>query len=143
MKRVSGMTLSVVAGIGLLLAPQAVHAQVCSDEVSMIDASKQTLVELTERVKKESLLAFERSNEQKSAVNKLGIHISMLGELVNCLDKAAQDSTASKADVEADKGRRDAAAKLLEKIQHQQSGIKNAKDSKGAKDLIEKLDLTS
>ena len=76
-------------------------------------------------------------------MNKLGIHTSMLGELVSCLDKAAKDSTAPPADVEAAKTRRDAAAKLLEKIQQQESGIKDAKTPKGAKSLIEKLDLTT
>ncbi len=143
MKRVWGMTLLVGTGVGLFLTPQLAHAQACKDEVSMIDGSKQALVELTETVKKESLPDFERSNQQKSAVNKLSIHTSMLGELVSCLDKAAQDTTASKADVEAAKAQRDASAKLLEKIQHQQSGIKDAKDSKDAKDRIEKLDLTT
>jgi hypothetical protein len=107
----------------------------------MVDASKQTLVELTETVKKESLSDFESLNHQKSAVNKLTIHDSMLGELVRCLEKAAQDPAAPKQAVEAAKAQHDAAAKLLEKIQHEQAAIKDAQASKDAKALIEKLDL--
>ena len=96
MRRVWGMTLLVGAGVGLFLGPQQVLAQACKDEVSMVEASKQALVELTETVKKESLPDFERLNHQKSAVNKLTIHDSMLGGLVSCLEKAAQDTTAPK-----------------------------------------------
>lgn len=109
----------------------------------MLDGSKQALLEVTAAVRKESLPDFERGNEQKSVVNKLGIHTSMLQELMDCLDKVQQDTSASKADVEAAKAQRDASAKLLEKIQHQEGDIKDAKESKNAKALIEKLDLTT
>ncbi len=143
MKRVGGITLLLGVGVGLFLAPQRVQAQVCKDETAMLEGSKQALVELTAAVKQQSLPAFEQSNHQKSAVNKLSIHASMLQELVSCLDKAAQDTSASKADADAAKSQREAAAKLLEKIQHQQSGIKDAKASKDAKALIEKLDFTT
>ncbi|MGA3327124.1 MAG: hypothetical protein ABSF45_21880 [Terriglobia bacterium] len=142
MKRLWGITLLVGAGVGLILGPQPILAQACKDEESMVDASKQALVELTDTVKKESLPDFERLNHQKSAVNKLTIHDGMLEELESCLDKAAQDTTASKEAVETAKAQHDAAAKLLEKIHHEQGAIKDAKAPKDAKALIEKLDLT-
>ena len=142
MRRVWGMTLLVGAGVGFFLGPQHLLAQACKDEVSMVEGSKQTLVELTETVKKESLPDFERFNHQKSAVNKLTIHNSMLGGLVSCLEKAAQDTTAPKAEAEAAKAQHDASAKLQEKIQHERGAIKDAQVSKDAKALIEKLDLT-
>jgi len=100
------------------------------------------LVELTETVKKETLQDFQRLNHQKSVVNKLSIHNSMLGGLVSCLDKATQDTTAPKEQVEAAKAQHDAAAKLQEKLQHARVAIKDAQVSKDAKALIEKLDLT-
>ena len=109
----------------------------------MVDGSKQALVELTDTVKKESLQDFERLNHQKSAVNKLTLHNSMLGELVSCLDKAAQDTSAPKADVDAAKAQHDASAKLLEKIQQERGAVKDAKTPKDAKALIEKIDLTT
>ena len=41
------------------------------------------------------------------------------------------------------KAQHDASAKLLEKIQQELGAIKNAKDPKDAKALIEKIDLTT
>ncbi|MGA2983913.1 MAG: hypothetical protein ABSG32_08860 [Terriglobia bacterium] len=143
MRRVWGLTLLVGAGVGLFLGPQRVLAQACKDEASMVEGSKQALVELTETVKKESLPDFERNNHQKSAVNKLTLHTSMLGELVSCLAKAAQDTAAPKADVEAARAQHDAVAKLQEKLQQARNAIKDAQASKDAKSLVEKLDLTS
>jgi hypothetical protein len=133
MKRVGGLTLLVGAGVGLFLGPQWVYAQACKDEVSMVEASKQALVELTETVKKESLPDFERLNHQKSVVNKLSVHNSMLGGLVSCLEKAAQDTTAPKEQVAAAKAQHDASAKLREKIEHERGAIKDAQASKDAK----------
>jgi hypothetical protein len=143
MKRVWGMALLVGASVGLFLAPRGVFAQACKDELSMVDGSKQALMELTETVKKESLPDFERLNHQKSAVNKLSLHVSMLGGLVSCLEKAAQDTTAPKEQVDAAKAQHDASAKLLDKIQQARGAIKDAKGPKDAKALIEKIDLTS
>jgi len=108
----------------------------------MVEGSKQALVELMDTVKKESLPDFERNNHQKSAVNKLTIHNGMLGGLVSCLEKAAEDTTAPKAEVESAKAQHDASAKLQEKIQLERSAIKDAQASKDAKALIERLDLT-
>ena len=143
MRWASGMTLLVVAGLGLFLSPHQVLAQACKDEESMVEASKQALVELTETVKKESLPDFQRLNHQKSLVNKLAVHDSMLGGLVSCLDTAAQDTTAPKEQAEAARAQHDAAAKLQEKIQHARAAIKDAQAPKDAKALTEKLDLTS
>ncbi len=142
MIRAWGMTLLVGAGVGLFLGPHQVLAQACKDDVSMVEASKQALVELTETVKKETLADFQRLNHQKSVVNKLTIQNSVLGGLVSCLDKAAQDATAPKEQVEAAKAQHDAAAKLQEELQHERVAIKDAQAPKDAKALIEKLDLT-
>jgi hypothetical protein len=141
MKHVWGITLLVGTGVGLLLGPQHVFAQACKDEVSMVEGSRQALVELTETVKTESLKPFETLNHQKSAVNKLALHDSMLGELISCLSQASQDSTLSKEDAAAAKAQYDAAVKLQAKIKHQQSAVKAAKTPQDAKALIEQLDL--
>ena len=142
MIRAWGMALLVGAGVGLFLGPHQVMAQACKDDVSMVEASKQALAELTETVKKETLADFQRLNHQKSVVNKLTIQNSVLGGLVSCLDKAAQDTTAPKEQVEAAKAQHDAAAKLQEKLQHARGAIKDAQAPRDAKALIEKLDLT-
>jgi hypothetical protein len=142
MRRAWGMTLLLGAGVGLFLGPQQVQAQACKDEVSMVESSKQSFVELTETVKKESLADFQRLNQQKSVLNKLTINNSMLDELVSCLEKAAQDATAPKEQVEAAKAQHDAYVKLQDKLQHARAAIKAAQSPKDAKALIEKLDLT-
>ncbi len=141
MRRVWGMALLVGAGVGLLGVPTGAFAQACKDEVSMVEGSNQGLMELLAAVKKESLPDFERLNHQKSTLNKLTLHNSVLGELVRCLEKAAQDTTTPKEQAEAAKAQHDATAKLLEKIQHEQAALKDAKSPKDAKALIEKLDL--
>lgn len=143
MKRLWELAVLLGVGVGIFLAPRPLHAQACKDETDMLDGSKQALMDFVLTVKKESLPDFERADEQKSAVSKLSIHTSMMQELVTCLDKAAQDTTASKADADAAKARRDASAKLLEKIQQEENGIKSAKASKDAKTLIENLDLAA
>jgi len=143
MRHVWGMTLLAGASAALLVAPQPLRAQACKDETAMVEGSRQALVEFVATVKKESLAEFETLNHQKSAVNRLGLHNTMLGELVGCLEKAAQDTTASKDDAAAAKAQHDAAVKSQEKVQQQQGAIKDVKASKDAKALIEKLDLAS
>jgi hypothetical protein len=141
MRQVWGITLLLGVGVGLLLGPQHAFAQACKDEVSMVDGSKQAVMEFTETVKKESLADFTTMDHQKSAVNKLGLHTIMLGELVSCLDKAAQNPASTKEDAAAAKTQHDATVKLQDKVKQQQAAIRDAKDPKDAKALIEKLDL--
>ncbi|MFZ0959729.1 MAG: hypothetical protein WAO35_02405 [Terriglobia bacterium] len=135
------MTFLMVAGVGLSLAPQKVRAQACNDDLAMVEGSKQALVELKETVKKESLATFVSLNHQKSAVNKLAIHDNMMGELVSCLEKAAQDTTAPKEQAEAAKTQHDAAAKLLAKIKLERSTIKDASTPRTAKTFVENIEL--
>jgi hypothetical protein len=141
MKQIWQITLLVGAGVGLLLGPKPVLGQACKDETSMVDGSKQALVELTDTVKKESLTEFATLNHQKSAVNKLGLHAMMLGELATCLAKATEDPTKPKQELEAAKTQHDATVKIQEKVKQQQGAIKDAKTPKDAKELVEKLDL--
>ena len=141
MKRMWGIALLVGASVSLIVGPQPVRAQACKDEVEMVDGSKQALVSFTDTVKKESFAVFETSDHQKSALNRISMHVGMLGELVTCLDKAAQDTTLTKEDAAAAKTQRDAAAKLLAKIKDQQGAIKNAKTPNDAKTLIGNLDV--
>jgi hypothetical protein len=140
MRSVWGITLLV--GISVSLSgPQDVYAQACKDEASMVDGSKQALVEFTDTVKKETLAGFESSNHQKSAVNKFALHDSMLGELISCLDKASQDTTLSKEDVAAAKTQHDASVKIEAKLKQQRDAVKEAKSPQDAKTLIANLDL--
>ena len=127
--------------MALLLGPPPARAQACKDETTMVENSKQTLMEFTEKVRKESLADFENSDHQKSAASRLSLHAGMVGELVSCLEKASQDSTLSKEDAAAAKTQYDATLKLQEKLKQEQAAIKDAKTPKDAKALVEKLDL--
>ena len=141
-RKVWGITLLAGAGLWFLLWAPYVFAQACKDETSLVDGSKQALTEFTETVKNESLPKFETSNHQKGAVNKLSFHDGMLGELISCLQKAAEHATTSKEDAAAAKAQQDGTVKLREKVKRQQAAIKGAATSKDAKALIEKLDLS-
>ncbi len=143
MKQVWRTSFLVWVGVVCLLGTQSVFAQVCPDETSMVDGSKQALVEFIGTVKKESVADFETMDHQKSAVFKLSLHEGMLGDLAKCLDKAAQDPAASKDAAAAAKAQHDATVKLQEKLKQQEAAIKDAKESKDAKALVEKIDLST
>ena len=74
-------------------------------------------------------------------MSKAGFSLTVLAGLVSCLDKAAQDSAASKEQAEAYKAKRDSYAKLKDKIEQSRSAVKLA-EQKDAKALIEKADLS-
>jgi hypothetical protein len=145
MRKIWEATLLLGAFFSFIAGPRYVSAQAppqaCSDEQSMVEGSKQDLLAFAGTVKEESVTKFETLNHQKGALSKLSLHDSMLGELMDCLDKASQDTTASKDDVAAAKTQHDAAAKLQAKIKQQEHAIKDAKTSQDAKAVIGSLDL--
>jgi len=96
---------------------------------------------MVETVKKESLLAFEKAYHQKSSLSRLALYGTNVDSLLSCLDKAAQDTTATKEQVEAYKAKRESYAKLKGKIQQDRNALKAAEAPKDAKALIEKFDL--
>ena len=134
-------------GTALLLAALAcvgqrpLLAQACQDDEDMTKTTLKDMIGLVGTVKKESLGDFEKSYHQKTFVSKAGFGVTVVGGLVDCLDKAAQDSTAAKEQVEAYKAKRDGYAKLKGRIEQSRSTVKSA-EQKDAKTQIEKLDLS-
>ena len=61
---------------------------------------------------------------------------------MNCLDKAGQDSTASKEQSETYKTKRESYAKLKVTIEEDHKKLKAADTSKSAKAQIEKFDFS-
>jgi hypothetical protein len=141
MRSVWGITFLLWASVGMFIGPRQIYAQACKDETTMVEGSRQDLAGLTTEVKEESLPKFETLNHQKAAMSKLSMHDGMLGELISCLDKAAQDSTLAKEDAAAAKTQHDACVKLQEKIKREESALKGAKTPHEAKTLIASLDL--
>ncbi len=109
----------------------------------MSDESRKTLVELVDTVKKESLQDFQRAYHQKSCLNKLTFSLNAVNGVLACLDKAAQDTTAAKEDLDSYKAKQEAYAKRKERIEHDRKALKDAADAKDAKALIEKFAVSN
>lgn len=125
------------------LNPALLVAQQCQDEEGMATDYLKDLTDVVAATRKESLDDFEKGYHQKSTLTKLNLTLGMVGEVTDCLEKAGQDATATKEQVEAYKADREKYSKLAEKIAADQKALKSAADPKAAKGLIEKFDLTS
>src|SRR5437867_7520753 len=139
MKSIVGTVLLLGGLVGCLGQP--LFAQACQDDGEMSKTTLKDITDVVGTVKKESLGDFERAYHQKSYVSKAGFSLTVISGLVSCLDKAAQDSAASKEQADAYKAKRDSYAKLKDKIEQSRSAVKSA-EQKDAKALIEKADLS-
>ncbi len=124
------------------LMPREARAQACDEDEGMVETYRKDLTEMVDTTRKESLEEFEKAFHQKSCLTKLSLSIGMVDELVNCLDKASQDSAASKEQSEAYKAKRESYAKLKESIEEDRKQLKAADTSKSAKAQIEKFDFS-
>jgi len=124
------------------LSPPILIAQQCQDEEGIAKDYVKDLNEAVETARKESLADFEKGYHQKSTLTKLGLTLDMVGEVKDCLDKASQDSTATKEQVDAYKAQQETYSKLAEKITADQKALKAAEEPKAAKALIEKFDYS-
>ncbi len=140
MKRTIQIALLLGACMGSWLSPRPVFAQACKDDEAMALEDKKSLVEFVDMVKKESQGEFQKAFHQKSGLNKLTFSQSAVNGLLSCLDKAAQDTMATKEEVDAYKAKRETFAKLKAKIDQERKSLKDASDAKEAKALIEKFD---
>ncbi len=125
------------------LGPRPLLGQACKDEEMMSDESGKALAELVGTVKKESLQDFQRAYHQKSCLNKLTFSLNAVNGVLACLDKAGQDTTAAKEDLDAYKAKREAYGKRKERIERDRKALKDAADAKDAKALIEKFDVSN
>lgn len=141
MKRKTRIALFLAVALGFLLCPQQVSAQACKDEESMADYYKKDLAALVATVKKESLTDFAKAYHQKECLTKLTLYGTTVDSLLRCLDKAAQDATATKEQVDAYKAKREAYAKLKDKLQQDRNALKAKEAPRDAKEIIEKFDL--
>src|SRR6266704_1372966 len=109
----------------------------------MVKTSLKELTDLVDAVKKENVTDFQNHYHQKSYLSKATFLVSVVGGLIDCLDKAAQDSTATatKEQVEGYKAKHQAYAKLKSKVEEEKNTVKSTEDAKNAKALIEKSDF--
>lgn len=142
MKWTKGIVLLAVAVLAGYLRPRPVLAQACKDEEGIVADYQKSITELADIVKKESLADFQKAYHQKNFQTKLTLCISMVNGLVTCLDKASQDTTATKEEVDAYKAKRDRFAKLKDTAEQDRKTLKATEAAKEAKALIEKFDLS-
>ncbi len=142
MKQTIQIALVLGACLVSWLGSSPLFAQACKDEEMMTNNSKNTLVEVVETIKKESLSDFKKAYHRNSCLNKLTFSLTAVNGLVSCLDKAVQDTTATKEDIDAYKAKREASAKLKDKIEEDRKALKAANDAEGAKAVIEKFDYS-
>lgn len=136
--------IKIVLLLGLLAgACQVVlFAQACQDDEDMTKSTLKDLTDLVGAVKKESQGDFEKAYHQKTFLSKSSFGVTVVNGLVDCLVKAAQDSTATKEQVDSYKTKEQSYAKLKGKMEQTRGAVKSA-DQKDAKTLIEKLDLST
>jgi len=141
MKTVVGLTILIPFTLCLDQGP--LLAQACQDEEEMVKTSVKDLTDLIEIVKKENVTDFQSHYHQKSYLSKTTFLASVVGGLLDCLDKAAQDSAATKEQVDGYKAKRQTYAKLKSKVEEKRNAVKSANDPQNAKTLIEKSDLST
>jgi hypothetical protein len=142
MKTVSELVILLIAmmvGFG----QQPARAQACQDEETMLKTSLKDVSDLVDSVKKENVSDFQNHYHQKSYLSKGIFLVSMVGGLVDCLEKAAQDATATKEQADSYKSKGESYAKLKSKVEQENKAVKSTDDAKGAKALIEKISLSS
>jgi hypothetical protein len=139
MKTVSTTTLFSAVALSCFCGPRPLVAQRCQDEEAMVADYRKGLTELVETTRKESQADFEKGFHQKTSLTKLGLSLSMVNELVACLEKASADSAATKDQVEAYKAKLASYTKLKDKLEENRKVLKAADDAKTAKAVVEKL----
>jgi hypothetical protein len=139
-KRVAPSLLGAIVFL-CVFSPAPARAQACEEEDAMIRDYRQSLTELVETVRKESLEQFQRAYRQKSCLNRLTFFLLAFDPVVECLEKAAAAPGTPKAQAAALREKRESYVKLKAKIEEYRDSLKKAGDDKAAKAVIEKFEL--
>ena len=107
----------------------------------MVADYRKTLAEMVGTVKTESLDDFRRAYHRRSCLTKLTLCTTVVEGAVTCFEHAAQDTSAPKAQAETYKTKRDAYAKLKERVGHYHDALKAAEMDEDAKPLIEEMNF--
>src|SRR5262249_9915083 len=118
-------------------------AQACQDEEEMLKISLKDVSDLVDTVKKENVADFQNHYHQKSYLSKTSLVARMAGGLVDCLEKAGHDATATKEQVDGYKVKRETYAKLKSRVEQESGAVKSTEDAKNAKELIAKSHVST
>ncbi len=119
------------------LSIQPFFGQTCNDDEGMVKSYLLGINNLISSVKKENLSDFEKDYHEQSCLTRLTLSLSVVNMLINCLDKSAQSTTATKEQVTAIKSKLQTYVKLKSALEHDRATLKAAKDAKTAKSIIE------
>ncbi len=117
--------------------------QACKDEETMVVDYQRGLSELVATVQKESLADFGRAFHRRSALSKLNLSEGIIDIAAECFEQSLKDPSTPKGQSEAYRAKRDAYAKLKEKLVQYRDTLKAKEDDKDAKPLIEKFEVTN
>ena len=112
-------------------------ALACSDEEAMVRDYEKGLSDLVDTIKKEKLDEFQRTFHRRTFLSKLNLTEGILDMASACLDEAIKNPSTTKANGESYRAKRDAYAKLKEKLIQYRDSLKAAGEDKQAKALIE------
>lgn len=135
----AGLCLMGAASGQALQQPSPAQEQACKTDEGIVISIKQDLADTVASVKKESLDDFQKDFHQQACTSKLSICLETVQELLSCLDKAAKDPGSG---ANTSKAKQETYEKLKAALQQDLAELKAAKDSKTAKDDIEKFDFS-
>lgn len=137
----------IVILAGPLLFGLPVHrsllGQTCNDDEGMVKSYLQSISSLVTDVKKESLADFEKDYHEQSCLSRITLSLGIIDSLIDCLNKAAKDTTATKEQIAATNRKLQNYVKLKSALEKDRDTLKAAKSPKSAKSVIEKFDIVA
>jgi hypothetical protein len=134
-----GVCLIGPASVRALQQAAPAQVQACKTDEGIVVSIKQDLADTVTAVKKESLDDFQKDFHQQACMSKISICLQTVQDLLSCLDKAAHDPGPAANEC---KTKEAAYGKFKAALQQDLAELKAAKDSKTAKNDIEKFDFT-
>ena len=122
---------------------QSLLGQTCSDDEGIVKSYVQSIADLVGTVKKESLSDFEKDYHEQSCLSRLTLSLGVINSLIDCLNKAAKDTTATQGQIAAIKSKLQTYAKLKSALDQDRDSLKAAKSAKTAKSLIETFAIST
>lgn len=143
MRKIIGVLLVLggFSSVTVLAQKKDAPPPACQDEEAMVADYEKSLNELVGTVRDENLESFQRAYHRKSTLTKLTLCTSIVDVAMACFDRSAQDGSTPKDQAETYKAKRDAYAKLKDKVAQYRDSLKAAEMDKDAKPLIEKMEF--
>ena len=126
-----------------LFTHTSLFGQTCNDDEGMVKSYVQSITDLVSTVKKEDLADFEKDYHGRSCLSRLTLSLGVINSLIDCLNKAAQSTTATKEQIAAIKTKLESYTKLKSALEQDRKTLKAAKDTKTAKSIIEKFVIST